>query len=175
MWWRKYLWKLNSDFKNNFGPIMIQHRPELACSAMCEFWWNWVMLRTIPSKVCINVLTSPCSLYTFWFNGDDRTSFKAIGTPWRVRVVCKWSHSIIYPIYYKSTLYDNQKWCSNLKSSILQLYMTLRYDALFWNVQILQLHFYTDKVQLFWKDKKKIEKKSYFFWSYWVKTTILSK
>ena len=124
--------------------LWIPHRPELACSAMCEFWWNWVMLRTIPSKVCINVLTSPCSLYTFWFNGDDRTSFKAIGTPWSVRVVCKWSHSIIYPIYYKSTLYDNQKWCSNLKSSILQLYMTSRHNDLFWNVRISQLHFYTD-------------------------------
>ena len=124
--------------------LWIPHRPELACSAMCEFWWNWVMLRTIPSKVCINVLTSPCSYTHFDSMGMIEPHLKLLGphgvSVWFVSDRTRLSIQSITRVRYMTI----HKWCSNLKSSILQLYMRPRHNDLFWNVQISQLHFYTD-------------------------------
>ena len=75
---KKISLKIKQRLQKDFGPIVIPHRPE-PCSAMCEFWWNWVMLRTIPSKVCINVLTSPCSYTHFDSMGMIEPHLKLLG------------------------------------------------------------------------------------------------
>ena len=75
---KKISLKIKQRLQKDFGSIVIRHRPE-PCSAMCEFWWNWVMLRTIPSKVCINVLTSPCSYTHFDSMGMIESHLKLLG------------------------------------------------------------------------------------------------
>ena len=130
--------KTKQRLQKDFGPIMIPHRPE-PCSAMCEFWWNWVMLRTIPSKVCINVLTSPCSYTHFDSMGMIEPHLKLLGP-----------HGVSVWFVSDRTRLSIQSITRVLYMTILQLYMTSRYNALLWNVQFYNfiLHWYAGRLSL---------------------------